>query len=238
MADARQRRGAALVTGAGKGVGRDLARTLAEAGFDIAVHYRSARAGAEEVARLAEDKGRMAIALQADLALEAETANLIDRASARLGPLRLLVNAASVLERDGVETMTRESWDTHMDANLRAPLKLAQDFVAQAEKGGNNLIVNIIDRYVPHPTPQYLSYALSTSALITLTEKLAEAVGPHGVRINTLRRVRPPENDRRRQTETAPALDRSPRPGGLSGALLYLAGARSVTGQIIAVDGD
>lgn len=240
MIDAHQRRGAALITGAEKGVGRAIALALAEAGFDIAVHYRSARADADEVAQTAEGQGRMAVALQADLAMEAETAALIGQANAKLGSLRLLVNAASVFERDGVETMTRASWDAHMEANLRAPVTLAQGFVAQAEKGANNLIVNIIDQRVPRPAAKYLSYALSKSTLFTLTETLAQAVGPHGVRVNTLSLVRPPETDRR-LSKGGPTPDHARSETnlhGVSGALLYLVGARSVTGQVLAVESD
>ena len=234
--------GAALVTGAGKRVGKALALALADAGYDIAAHYRSSRADVEDTLAQVKAKGRNGVALQADLSRETETAALVPAATQALGPLTLLVNSASVFEHDDVASMTRQSWDMHMETNLRAPLKLAQDFAAQAESGPNNLIVNIIDQRVLKLTPQFLSYTLSKAALFTLTKTLAQALGPQGIRVNgvgpgpVLRNPRQSEEDWRRQNE-ATILRRGATPQDIADALLYLAGAHSVTGQMLAVDG-
>lgn len=233
---------AALVTGAGKRVGKALALALADAGYDIAAHYRSSRAEVEDTLAQAKAKGRKGVALQADLSRENETAALIPAARDALGPLTLLVNSASVFEHDDIASMTRASWDMHMETNLRAPLKLAQDFAGQAESGRNNLIVNIIDQRVLKLTPQFLSYTLSKTALFTLTKTLAQALGPQGVRVNgigpgpVLKNPRQSEEDWRRQNE-ATVLGRGATPQDIADALIYLARARSVTGQMIAVDG-
>lgn len=234
------RTGAALVTGAGKRIGRALALTLADAGYDVAVHYNASEADAQEVASLIEAKGRKAAPVGADLASESETAALVGKASKALGPLTVLVNSASVFEHDDIATMTRTSWDLHMEVNLRAPLKLAQDFAAQAPQG--SLIVNLIDQRVLKLTPQFLSYTASKSTLFTLTKTLAQALGPKGVRVNaigpgpTLRNPRQSAADWSRQN-AATVLGHGAAPEDICGALLYLLSARSVTGQMIAVDG-
>ena len=232
--------GAALVTGAGKRIGRALALTLADAGYDVAVHYNASKAEADEVVSLIEAKGRKAAAVGADLSSEAETAALIAKAAATLGPLCVLVNSASVFEHDDIASMTRESWDLHMEVNVRAPVKLAQDFAAQAPR--ESLIVNLIDQRVLKLTPQFLSYTASKATLFTLTQTLAQGLGPRGVRVNaigpgpTLKNPRQSDADWARQNE-ATILGHGAAPEDICGALLYLLSARSVTGQMIAVDG-
>ena len=238
----REAKGAALVTGAGKRIGRALALTLADQGFDLAVHYRSSSAAADEVVSLIKAKGAKAAAVKADLSKEAETAALIGKAAKALGPLSLLVNSASMFENDDIASMTRESWDAHMETNLRAPLKLAQDFAAQAPQGADNLVLNIIDQRVLKLTPQFLSYTTSKAALFTLTQTLAQALGPQGIRVNAigpgpvLRNPRQSEEDWRRQNE-ATVLGHGASPDDIAAAMLYLLSARAVTGQMIAVDG-
>ena len=234
--------GAALVTGAGKRIGRALALALADAGLDVAVHYNSSRKDADDVADLIKAKGRRAAAIGADLSKESDMAQLVAKARDTLGPLRVLVNSASVFEHDDVASMTRESWDKHMEVNLRAPAKLSQDFAAQAAKGADNLIVNIVDQRVLKLTPQFLTYTASKSALWALTQTMAQGLGPEGIRVNaigpgpTLRNPRQSDEDWSRQNE-ATILGHGAAPEDICGALLYLLSARSVTGQMIAVDG-
>ena len=238
----QNRTGAALVTGAGKRIGRAMAIALADNGFDVGVHYNASKSEADEVVALIKAKGRNAVAVQANLSQEKETAALIGDAVEALGPLSILVNSASTFELDDIETMTRASWDKHMEANLRAPLKLAQDFAAQVQDGANNLIVNIIDQRVLKLTPQFLSYTTSKAALFTLTKTLAQGLGPKGVRVNaigpgpTIKNSRQSDEDWERQNQ-ATVLGYGATPEDICGALLYLVSARAVTGQMIAVDG-
>lgn len=234
--------GSALVTGAGKRIGRALALRLADAGYDIAVHYNSSKTDAEDVAALIEKQGRRAAVVKADLSEESETEKLIEKATAEIGPVSVLVNSASAFEHDDIETMSRASWDRHMEANLRAPVKLAQDFAKQARQGANNLIVNLIDQRVLKLTPQFLSYTASKAALFSITKTLAQALGPKGIRVNaigpgpTLKNPRQSDEDWRRQNE-ATVLGHGAKPEDISAALIYLTTARAVTGQMIAVDG-
>lgn len=232
--------GAALVTGAGKRLGRAMALALADAGYDVAVHYNSSPEEANAVVAMIEAKGRRAAAVKADLSKENETAALIGKTAKALGPLGLLVNSASAFEHDDITTMDRDSWDLHMEVNLRAPVKLAQDFAAQAPK--DSLIVNLIDQRVLKLTPQFLSYTASKAALFTLTQTMAQALGPKGVRVNaigpgpTLKNPRQTDEDWQRQNQST-ILGHGADPEDICGALLYLLSARSVTGQMIAVDG-
>lgn len=235
-------KGAALVTGAGKRIGRALALSLADSGYDVAVHYNSSKVAADEVAQLIRTKGQRAAVLQADLTQETSTAALIDQSCEAFGPLQLLINSASVFEHDDWQSMTRDSWDLHMNANLRAPVKLAQDFARQASQDENNLIVNIIDQRVLKLTPQFLSYTTSKAALFTMTKTLAQALGPQGIRVNaigpgpTLKNPRQSDEDWRRQNE-ATVLGHGANPEDICKALHYLTTAKAVTGQMIAVDG-
>ncbi len=234
--------GAALVTGAGKRIGRALALSLAEAGYDVAVHFHTSKADADAVAAQIEAMGRKATAVCANLAHEGDVAALTAQTVEALGPLSLLVNSASAFEYDDIDAMTRESWDTHFNVNLRAPVKLAQDFAAQINPCADNQIVNIIDQRVLKLTPQFLSYTASKSALWTMTRTLAQALGPKGVRVNaigpgpTLKNPRQSEDDWRRQNE-ATLLGHGADPADICAALNYLLSARAVTGQMIAVDG-
>jgi len=232
----------ALVTGAGKRIGKEIALRLAREGYGVAVHYRSSQAEADAVVSEIKKLGASAAPVQADLSKETDTAALIRAAADALGPLSLLVNSASVFEADEIDTMSRESWDMHMEANLRAPVKLTQEFAAQAPKDADASVINIIDQRVKKLTPQFLSYTASKAALHTMTVTLAQALGPRGIRVNaigpgpTLKNPRQSESDWRKQNE-ATVLGRGADPADIADAVMYLARAKSVTGQMIAVDG-
>ncbi|MEO0851047.1 MAG: SDR family oxidoreductase [Pseudomonadota bacterium] len=240
---------AALVTGAGKRLGRAMALGLAARGIPVVVHYNSGRAEAEDVVREINEAGGRATRVGANLMDETAVANLIPAACEAIGaPLSLLVNSASTFENDDIDTMTRASWDLHMDVNLRAPVTLAQGFARQrperpADKAtGNGLIVNLIDQRVKKLTPQFLTYTASKAALMSMTITLAQALGPRGIRVNgigpgpTLRNKRQSADDWRIQND-ATVLGHGATPGDIVHALSYLIDAPAVTGQMIAVDG-
>ena len=232
----------ALVTGAGKRIGRSIALALADAGYDVVVHYRSSEREASDVADEIRERGQKAAIVKADLSLEAETEKLLQSANNSVGPISLLINSASTFEHDSIDDMTRKSWDFHIETNLRAPVKLIQDFSNQAQIGENSSVVNIIDQRVKKLTPQFLSYTASKAALMTMTITLAQALGPRGIRVNAigpgpvLKNVRQSQEDWRKQN-AATILGHGASPADICDAVLYLAKARSVTGQMIAVDG-
>ena len=230
-----------LVTGAGKRIGRAIALKLAGAGWAVAVHYNRSRKDAEAVAGEIVDAGGTAVAVQADLSDEAAVALLVPRAVDALGPLGALVNNASAFEYDAADSATRESWDRHMETNLRAPFVLSQALAAQLPEGAGGAIVNIIDQRVWNLTQHFMSYTLSKAGLWTLTRTLAQAFAPR-IRVNgvgpgpTLPSTRQSGEQFARQVEKTP-LRRGATAGEVADAVLFLMSAPAVTGQMLALDG-
>ena len=239
MTDTRASRGAALVTGGSKRIGRAICLALAAAGHDLAIHHRDSAAEAEAVAAAVRDLGRRAVVLAADLTDETATRALVPAAIAALGPLTALVNNASVFEDDRVGSLDRATWDRHLDTNLRAPIVLAEAFAAQAPDG--SAIVNLLDQRVLKPDPRFFSYSLSRNALWWATRTLAQALAP-AIRVNgvgpgpTLPSVH--QTQAEFAAEAAATLLQKPgSPEAVAAAVLWLLDADMVTGQMIAVDG-
>lgn len=233
-------RGAALVTGGARRIGRALAQACAEAGFDVAIHVRNPGDDAEASAGEVRSAGRRATILGCDLRKESAVVALVGEAEAELGPVTLLVNCASVFEEDGFETFNRASWDLHMETNLRAPLVLSQAFARRLPADREGLIVNILDQRVWRPTPEFFSYSLSKAALWDATRMMAQALAPR-VRVNaigpgpTLQSIH--QDPQAFADEAAATPMRRPvAPAEIARTLRYLIDAPSVTGQMIAVD--
>lgn len=235
-------RGGVLVTGAGARVGRAIAEALGADGWAVAVHYNRSEAPARALVDAITAQGGRAAALQADLAAPEDVDALVGRAAEALGaPLAALVNNASTFEDDTLETMTRESWDHHFEANCRAPCFLAQAFAAQLAEDANGAVVNIIDQRVRKPTPQFFTYATSKAALAWATVTMAQALAPR-VRVNavlpgpTLKNPRQDDESWRAQL-AATLLETGSPPQDVVAGVRYLLDAKAVTGQLLAVDG-
>lgn len=230
-----------LVTGAAKRLGRAIALDLARHGWNIALHYATSEREARATEADAKTAGVKVALLKADLSREEETAALIRRASDALGPITALINSASLFENDEWYSVTRASWEKHMEVNLRAPFVLAQCFAQALPREYHGAIVNLIDQRVLKPTPQFLSYSLSKASLHWLNTTLAQALAPR-IRVNavgpgpTMRNERQSEADFRKQRE-ATVLGTGAEPQDICDAVRYLLEAKSVTGQMIAVDG-
>jgi NAD(P)-dependent dehydrogenase (short-subunit alcohol dehydrogenase family) len=231
---------AALITGGGRRIGRAIGLALSHAGYAVVLHANRSRKEAEQLAAEIIGGGGHACVVLADLAEHDAVRGLIPAATA-FGPLSLLVNNASEFAEDEIESLDRARFDRTLAVNLAAPLFLAQAFAAQAPAGADASIVNILDQRVLKPTPRFLSYTLSKSALHTATTTLAQALAPK-VRVNgvapgpTLPSPRQSAELFARQAQALP-LQRGPAPEDIAAAVVYLAGARSVTGTVIAVDG-
>lgn len=240
----------ALVTGAGKRLGRAMAVYLARRGHDIAVHYATAKDEAESLASEIQAMGRRAEIFRADLLVEAETEALIPAATAALGPLTVLVNNASIFEYDRIDTATRQSWDRHIESNLRAPYVLTQGFARQCppavldENGeplAQGLIVNMIDQRILKLTPEFSSYTIAKMGLWALTRTAAQGLAPH-VRVNaigpgpTLQGARQSADHFARQRAST-ILGRGANPSDITAALGFFLDSPAVTGQFLAIDG-
>lgn len=231
-------KGAALVTGAARRIGRALALEAAAAGYDVAVHFRGSRDEAHALSREIRDLGLKATCLAADLSNEREARDLLPRAVDALGPVTLLVNNASLFLDDTVQTLSAESWAAHLTTNLHAPVLLAQAFAAQPQAQG--LIVNLLDQRVWKPNPLFFSYTVSKAALWSATRTMAQALAPR-IRVNglgpgpTLPSIHQDEGDFASEARHT-LLERRATPEELRAALRFLIEAPSVTGQMIALD--
>ena len=159
------RQQAALVTGAGRRIGRAIALALAQAGWDVAVHYRSSRAEAQQTVADIEALGRRAALLECDLADEAAVRALLARAIDALGPVGCVVNNASLFEYDSAADFSPALLAAHMQANVSAPILLAQALHAATPAGGQAVVINLLDQKLANLNPDFLSYTLSKAAL-------------------------------------------------------------------------
>ena len=197
----------ALITGGAVQCG--MAHALAEAGFAIAIQCQ---------ASIDEDLPAGAIVLPADLADENQTSVLVTRAAAAVGPIGVLINAASTLERDAWDDASRATWDMHIETNLRAPFVLIQQFARALPPSREGVVINLLDQRL---CPHLVSYTLSKAALWTLTQTMALALAPR-IRVNGI----------------APGpVPRGASQDAISRAAIAILALSSMTGQMIVPDG-
>lgn len=231
----------ALVTGAGRRIGRTIAFALAERGWQVAVHYRNSGEAALELATEIKAAGGNATAMSADLADARDLAGLVPRCAKALGPVTCLVNNASEFHLDSAQTMTPSSWDLHMDVNLKAPVFLAQALADELPQGLEGNVINIIDQRVWKLTPEFFSYTISKAGLWTATRTLAQALAPR-VRVNAigpgpvLRSVHQSEGEFAAECAST-LLGRGTSPGEVAATVAFILATPAMTGQMIALDG-
>ncbi|WP_146346504.1 SDR family oxidoreductase [Falsiphaeobacter marinintestinus] len=240
-----------LVTGAGIRLGRAMALYLAQRGHDVAVHYASSADDANDVVQQIRSMGRNAVALQADLLDEAQAQALLPAAAHALGgPVTCLVNNASIFEYDNLHSATRDSWDRHIESNLRAPFVLTQAMAAQGLKAGQDaqgepvatgLIINMLDQRVHKLTPEFMSYTIAKMGLWAMTRTTAQALAP-AIRVNGIGPGPTLQGHRQSAAHfeaqrSATILGRGANPADITAALGYFLDAPGVTGQMLAVDG-
>lgn len=231
----------AIVTGAARRIGRSIALDLARHGWAVAVHYNTSHREAAAVVAEIESTGGRATALQAPLDDEGKVRDLIPAAIQALGPVGLLVNNAAAFVHDDILQGTRESWDLHMEANLRAPAVLIQEFARALPDRASGNVINILDQRVWNPTPYFMSYTVSKMALWTLTQTLAMSLAPR-IRVNaigpgpTLRGERQTEEHFRVQWQSVP-MRRATESAEIAATIRFILDAPSMTGQMIALDG-
>ena len=230
----------ALVTGAGRRVGRALALALAGEGMRVAVHHHRSSHGASETARLATEGGGEGRTFAADLTAADAPAKLISEVVHSFGALDVLVNSAAIMERTPFGEIDAGRWDAIFALNLRAPFLLAQSAAVYMRARGG-AIINIADLAGLESWPAYLPHGISKAGVVHMTRGLARVLAP-GVRVNAVApgAVLLPEdwdeNAARRITESTP-LGRLGSPDDVALAVLYLLRADYVTGETLVVDG-
>lgn len=239
MSDTRSR--TALVTGGAKRIGRHIALGLAARGWDVAVHYRSSAEDARATVQEIEALGRRGCALQADLADEAQARALLGRAAGALGPVRCVVNNASLFQQDGARDFSHASLDRHMRANLAAPLLLAQALHAATPEGEQAVVVNLLDQKLFNLNPDFLSYTLSKAALQTATVMLAQELAPKLRVVGVAPGITMVSGDQTAEgfakAHAVTPLGRSSTPEDVASAVCFVADAPAITGTTLLVDG-
>jgi NAD(P)-dependent dehydrogenase (short-subunit alcohol dehydrogenase family) len=220
----------AIVTGAGKRVGRDIAAALIADGWRVVAHVHQG----------GDDVPQGAVKVVADLE-DPGCAETIFAAAGTLPPVRLLVNNAARFAWDGFGRFDPREFAAHMNVNVRAPALLIDRFASDQDRGNDSLIVNLLDSKLESPNPDFLSYTLSKQALAGLTELAARALAPHGIRVNgiapalMLRSNGQSEENFEAMHANNP-LGRGVAPGDVIDAIRYLVAAPCVTGQMLVID--
>jgi NAD(P)-dependent dehydrogenase (short-subunit alcohol dehydrogenase family) len=230
----------ALVTGAGRRLGRAFAEALAARGAAVAAHYGESAEGAAEVVRAAQERGTPAVALQADLADPRQTAALVDRAAEALGFVDVLVNSASVFDPGGPLETDLGAWERALRVNLTAPFLISQAF-ARRRARDPGVIVNLLEWRALRPAADHFVYTISKAGLASMTKSLALSLAP-SIRVNglALGAILPPAGQGigpDRVVERVPAGRWGTVEEAVQALLFLIEGSGFVTGAILHLDG-
>jgi pteridine reductase len=231
----------ALVTGAGRRLGRAMAAGLADRGMTLAIHHHASGTGAQELKQEILAAGGRAACFQADLTDAVAARALPGRVMEEFGRLDVLVNSAAVMHRLSFEETTPEQWDAVLDLNLRAAFFCTQG-AASALKTARGKVVNLADLAGLEPWPGFAAHSVSKAGVVMLTKVLARSLAPD-VTVNAIApgAVLVPEEydaEERDRLARATPLRRLGSPSDVVSALLYLLeGGDFVTGEVLVVDG-
>lgn len=241
----------ALITGGAKRLGRAMALHLASKGTNVVIHYSSSAKVAKETAEAARVFGVKAAVVHANLLNVDDTDTLVARSVEAIGlPLDILINNASIFEYDSLNTASFESWDRHMNSNLRAPVFLTQAFARQVPKAeldengeprARACVVNMVDMRVRKLTPEFATYTLAKAGLWAFTQTAAQSLAPH-IRVNAIGPG--PTMQGTRQTydhfakqRASTILERGSDETEICKTLDFILELDGLTGQLICVDG-
>lgn len=233
---------AVLVTGGGRRIGAAIVEDLAANGFAVCVHCHASRNEADALAERLRQSGAQVAVVQADLTDRKAVRDLVQTAADALGrPIQLLVNNAALFEADSLQDFAWDIWDRHFAIHLEASVMLTRQFANALPESAEGLVVNMIDQRVWKPTPRYFSYTISKAALWAATRTMAQALAPQ-IRVNALGPGPTVRNDEQTDAEFAEVVDavllrRGPEMSEFGATIRYLWQARSITGQMIALDG-
>jgi pteridine reductase len=230
----------ALVTGAAKRLGREIALRLAKEGADVAIHYGHSRFEADEVVSEIEHLGRRSAGFSAELTDITAIQKLIGDVVSRFGRLDILINSAANFVETKFGETTEKSWDTSLNTNLKAPFFCSQAAAPHLAASGHGVIINFADLGGLMGWPDFLPHSLSKAGIVMMTRTLAKELAPK-VRVNAIAPGTitmpgdPPEWESNFIAQAT--LRRSGRPDEIGDAVLYLIGAEFMTGHVLVLDG-
>jgi pteridine reductase len=233
--------GVALVTGAGRRLGRVMASALAARGASVAIHHHASSSGAEELREEIIEAGGRAACFQADLTDASAARALPQQVVREFGRLDVLVNSAAVMHRLSLDETTPEQWDAIVNLNLRAVFFCTQGAAPALREAGGK-VINLADLAGLEPWPGFAAHSVSKAGVVMLTKVLARSLAPL-VTVNAIApgAVLVPEDydaEERERLARATPLRRLGSPSDVVSALLYLLeGGDFVTGEVLVVDG-
>jgi 3-oxoacyl-[acyl-carrier protein] reductase len=238
----------AIVTGASKGIGADIARHLANAGAAVVVNYASSKEGADRVVEDITKRGGKAISVQANVAKKAEVERLFSSTKKAFGRIDILVNNAGVYEFTPLEEITEEHFHKHFDVNVLGLLLATQEAVRHFDSAGGS-IINISSVVTSLTPPNSAVYSGTKAAVDAITRTLAKELGPRHIRVNA---INPGivetegviaagfnEGEFRNSVELLTPLGRIGQPGDIAPAAVFLASTDSawITGETLRIAG-
>ena len=231
----------ALLTGSGRRIGAACATSLAAVGTRVAIHCHHSENEARTLCQTIRQQGGEADYFVADLEDTGQTENLIEQVQSRLGPVRILVNNASIFQPGELRTTSMAAWNRHLAINLTAPFLLMQSFARCLLPTMGGKVVNLIDQRVTRPRSGYVAYTVAKSALWTLTRMAAIELAPN-IQVNAIAPgpiLPAPEAtfDAFQKIASATPLARSGSPQDIADTLLFLIHQEFITGEMICVDG-
>jgi NAD(P)-dependent dehydrogenase (short-subunit alcohol dehydrogenase family) len=228
-----------IITGGATRIGAAIAKKLSGPNKEILIHFNKSKTKAEILKKQLEKNNTKVYLVKGDLSKEKDINNILKFAKSKLNYFDCLINNASLFENDKLDNFTKNSWNNHINTNLKAPALLSKGFSKNIKKGNNN-IINIIDQRVFKLTPFFFSYTLSKTGLYTLTKTSAMSLSPN-VRVNgiapgpTIKNIRQSEKHFKKQYLATP-LKRQVDVNEICNAVDFFIKNRSITGQVLAID--
>ena len=228
-----------IITGGATRIGAAIAKKLSGPNKEILIHFNKSKTKAEILKKQLEKNNTKVYLVKGDLSKEKDINKILKFAKSKLKYFDCLINNASLFENDKLDNFTKNSWDNHINTNLKAPALLSKGFSKNIKRGNNN-IINIIDQRVFKLTPFFFSYTLSKTGLYTLTKTSAMSLSPN-VRVNgiapgpTIKNIRQSEKHFKKQYLATP-LKRQVDVNEICNAVDFFIKNRSITGQVLAID--
>ena len=228
-----------IITGGATRIGAAIAKQLSGPNKEILIHFNKSKIKAEILKKQLEKNNTKIYLVKGDLSKEKDIYKILKFAKSKLKYFDCLINNASLFENDKLDNFTKNSWDNHINTNLKAPALLSKEFSKNVKKGNNN-IINIIDQRVFKLTPFFFSYTLSKTGLYTLTKTSAMSLSPN-VRVNgiapgpTIKNIRQSEKHFKKQYLATP-LKKQVDVNEICNAVDFFIKNRSITGQVLAID--